>query len=82
MTVPELRRIQREWESRWRKDFPEARVEPTEMPSPPENEAQGRWTPVFKIMIQPLCEKDIKTALYAYLFVDVSHDDRVTAGGQ
>src|SRR3974377_1639963 len=53
-----LRRIQREWESRWRKDFPGARVEPTELPSPPADEAQGRWTPAFKIMIQPLCEKD------------------------
>jgi hypothetical protein len=69
-----LRRIQREWESRWRKDFPDARVERTDLPSPPADEAQGRWTPAFKIMIQPLCEKDIKTALYAYLFVDVPRD--------
>ncbi len=69
-----LRRIQREWESRWRKDFPGARVEPTEVPSPPADEARGRWTPAFKIMIQPLCEKDIKTALYAYLFVDVPRE--------
>lgn len=66
-----LRKIQREWESRWRKDFPEARVEPTESPSPPTEEAKGQWAPAFKIMIQPLCEKDIKAALYAYLFVDV-----------
>jgi hypothetical protein len=25
-------------------------------------------------MIQPLCEKDVKTALYAYLFADVPQD--------
>jgi hypothetical protein len=25
-------------------------------------------------MIQPLCEKDVKTALYAYLFADIPKD--------
>ena len=76
-----LRRIQRDWESRWRKDFPGARVEPTEVPSPPADEAQGRWTPAFKIMIQPLCEKDVKTALYAYLFVDVPRENQEQNSG-
>jgi hypothetical protein len=76
-----LRRIQREWESRWRKDFPGARVEPTEGPSPPADEAEGRWTPAFKIMIQPLCEKDVKTALYAYLFVDVPRENQEQNSG-
>ena len=66
-----LRRIQREWEARWRKDFPETRIGLSDLPAPPLEEANGRWAPAFKIMIQPLCEKDIKTALYAYLFVDV-----------
>jgi hypothetical protein len=66
-----LRKIQREWEARWHKDFPEAQVKPMELPVPPEDDAKGHWTPAFKIMIQPLCEKDMKTALYAYLFVDV-----------
>lgn len=66
-----LRKIQRSWESRWRKDFPELRVQPTEFPHPPEEEAEGRWDPNFKILIQPLCEKDVSGATYAYLFVDV-----------
>ena len=69
-----LRKIQREWEARWRKDFPESQVKPMELPAPPEDEAKGRWTPAFKIMIQPMCEKDVKTALYAYLFADVPRD--------
>jgi hypothetical protein len=77
-----LRKIQREWEIRWRKDFPEARVEPTELPAPPADEAQGQWMPAFKIMIQPLCEKDIKTALYAYLFVDAPNQGKEAASGQ
>jgi hypothetical protein len=45
-----------------------------ELPAPPGEEAKGRWQPAFKIMIQPLCEKDIKTAIYAYLYVDVPKD--------
>ncbi len=71
-----LRKIQREWEARWRKDFPEAHVKPMESPVPPEDDAKGHWAPAFKIMIQPLCEKDVKTALYAYLFVDVPKEER------
>ncbi|MCI0722253.1 MAG: CRISPR-associated endonuclease Cas2 [Acidobacteria bacterium] len=66
-----LRKIQRSWESRWRKDFPELRVQPRDFPHPPEEEASGRWSPNFKILIQPLCEKDVNGATYAYLFVDV-----------
>jgi len=66
-----LRKIQRAWESRWRKDFPELRVEPQDLPHPPDEEASGRWDPNFKILIQPLCEKDVSGATYAYLFVDV-----------
>jgi hypothetical protein len=66
-----LRKIQRSWESRWRKEFPDLRVQPTEFPHPPDEEASGRWDPNFKILIQPLCEKDVSGATYAYLFVDV-----------
>jgi CRISPR/Cas system-associated endoribonuclease Cas2 len=69
-----LRRIQREWETRWRKDFPDARIVPLEDPSYPEQQPEGRWMPSFKIMIQPMCEKDISAALYAYLYVDVPKD--------
>jgi hypothetical protein len=66
-----LRKIQRSWESRWRKDFPDLRVQPRDFPHPPDEEASGRWDPNFKILIQPLCEKDVSGATYAYLFVDV-----------
>jgi len=69
-----LRKIQREWETRWRKDFPEAQTKQMDLPVPPGEEAKGRWQPAFKIMIQPICEKDVKTALYAYLFADIPKD--------
>jgi hypothetical protein len=69
-----LRRIQREWETRWHKDFPEAQTKQMDLPVPPGEEAKGRWQPAFKIMIQPMCEKDVKTALYAYLFADIPKD--------
>jgi CRISPR/Cas system-associated endoribonuclease Cas2 len=70
-----LRKTQRDWESRWRKDFPESRAVPVETTSPPKDDPKGHWQPAFKIMIQPLCEKDIKTAIYAYLYVDVPRED-------
>jgi hypothetical protein len=66
-----MRKVQREWEIRWRKDFPETRTEQVDFPDPPETEPSGRWEPAFKILIQPICEKDLGTATYAYLFVDV-----------
>lgn len=66
-----LHKIQEEWEKRWKKDFPDAPARPVDSPTPPDEEARGTWQPAFKIMIQPICEKDMKTALYAYLFVDV-----------
>lgn len=66
-----MRKVQREWEIRWRKDFPETRTEQVDFPDPPEAEASGRWEPAFKILIQPICEKDLGAATYAYLFVDV-----------
>jgi len=66
-----MRKVQREWEIRWRKDFPETRIQQVDFPDPPETEPSGRWEPAFKILIQPLCEKDLGTATYAYLFVDV-----------
>jgi hypothetical protein len=66
-----LRKIQRNWEDRWRKDLPELRVQPRDFPHPPDQQASGRWDPAFKILIQPLCEKDVNGASYAYLFVDV-----------
>lgn len=66
-----LRQIQEQWEKRWKKDFPDAPAQPVDAPAPPLEDAKGTWQPAFKIMIQPICEKDMKTALYAYLFVDV-----------
>ena len=66
-----MRKVQREWEIRWRKDFPETRTEQVDFPDPPETEPSGRWEPAFKILIQPICEKDLGTATYAYLFVDM-----------
>lgn len=66
-----MRKIQREWEIRWRKDFPDVRVQMNDYPDPPDEEASGHWDPAFKILIQPLCEKDLSGASYAYLFVDV-----------
>ena len=65
-----MRKVQREWEIRWRKDFPESRIEQIDFPHPPDIEPVGRWEPAFKILIQPLCEKDLGSASYAYLFVD------------
>lgn len=66
-----IRKIQRDWETRWRKDCPEVHVAMKDGPDPPDKEASGRWTPAFKILIQPLCEKDLSAASYAYVFVDV-----------
>jgi hypothetical protein len=71
-----LRQIQRDWQTRWRREFPESRTMPVDLPAPPEDEAKGCWQPAFKIMIQPLCEKDVKSALYAYMFVDVRKEAR------
>jgi CRISPR/Cas system-associated endoribonuclease Cas2 len=70
-----MRKLQREWEARWRKDFPESHVEQIDFPDPPDSEPAGRWEPAFKILIQPLCEKDIGSATYAYVFVDVPKSD-------
>jgi hypothetical protein len=66
-----FRGIQRSWESRWREHFPGSRVQMNDSPDTPDRRADGRWQPAFKIVIQPLCEKDIGSATYAYLFVDV-----------
>jgi len=66
-----MRKIQREWEVRWRRDFPESQVQQNDFPVPPDEKASGKWEPAFKILIQPLCEKDVNGATYAYLFVDV-----------
>ena len=78
-----MRKIQREWEVRWKKDFPECRVQQHDFPHPPGDEPSGKWDPAFKILIQPLCEKDISGAAYAYLFVDVPRspesDPRISA---
>ncbi len=68
-------RIQQEWEKRWKKDFPDVAVRPADSPAPQAEDAQGVWQPAFKIMIQPLCEKDVKSALYAYLYVDAPRQD-------
>jgi len=79
-----MRKVQREWEVRWRKDFPDTRIQQVDFADPPETEPSGRWEPAFKILIQPLCEKDLGTASYAYLFVDVpkmSEEDEKRAKG-
>ena len=73
-----MRKVQREWELRWRKDFPDSRIQRPDSPDFPDVEPNGRWAPAFKIVIQPLCEKDVGSATYAYLFVDVPKiDERV-----
>ncbi len=66
-----FRKIQRDWQKRWYKDLPQARFEPVDSPDFPQRPATGRWQPSFKIMIQPLCEKDVSGATYAYMFMDV-----------
>lgn len=66
-----FRKIQRDWQKRWYKDLPQSRFEPADSPDFPERPAAGRWQPSFKIMIQPLCEKDVSAASYAYMFMDV-----------
>lgn len=71
-----MRKVQRDWEKRWHKDFPESRSEQTDFPDPPEIKPAGRWEPAFKILIQPLCEKDLGSAAYAYLYVDVPKEPR------
>jgi hypothetical protein len=73
-----FRKIQRDWRKRWYKDIPESRFHPSESPDFPERAASGRWQPAFKILIQPICEKDAGAAAYAYLFMDVSE---VASGG-
>ncbi len=69
-----MRLIQRQWEKRWHRDFPDSRVETSDFPAPPDQEPLGRWVPAFKILIQPMCEKDVNAATYAYLFLDVTKD--------
>jgi len=71
-----MRKIQRDWQIRWKKDFPESRVEFNDWPSAPEDRANGKWEPAFKILIQPVCEKDVKSATYAYVYADVPHMER------
>jgi sugar phosphate isomerase/epimerase len=71
-----MRKIQRNWQIRWKKDFPESRVEFHDWPQAPENRPTGKWEPAFKILIQPVCEKDVKSATYAYVYADVPHMER------
>lgn len=66
-----MRKVQRDWHSRWRKDFPDLEIELSDSADFPEARASGRWEPAFKILIQPLCEKDLHGATHAFLFVDV-----------
>jgi hypothetical protein len=70
-----MRKVQRDWELRWRKDFPDSRIQRPDSPDFPDAEPNGRWAPAFKIVIQPLCEKDVGSATYAYLFIDVPKAD-------
>lgn len=66
-----FRKIQREWQQKWYKDLPQSRFEASDSPDIPGKAPTGRWQPSFKIMIQPLCEKDVSTATYAYMYMDV-----------
>jgi len=66
-----FRGIQRSWQMRWMRHLSASRVEMNDSPDTPERGAIGHWQPAFKILIQPLCEKDIGAATYAYLFVDI-----------
>jgi CRISPR/Cas system-associated endoribonuclease Cas2 len=78
-----MRRVQRDWEIRWRKDFPESRIQREDSPYFPDSEPSGLWSPAFKIVIQPLCEKDVGSATYAYLFIDVPKaDERIKEAKQ
>jgi CRISPR/Cas system-associated endoribonuclease Cas2 len=72
--VERFRAVQRMWEIKWRRSFPRAQVRVSDSPDVPDEVAAARWQPAFKILIQPLCEKDIASARYAYLFVDVGAD--------
>jgi CRISPR associated protein Cas2 len=66
-----FRKIQRDWQRKWYKDLPQSRFEPLDSPDVPGKPPTGQWHPAFKIMIQPLCEKDVSAAAYAYLYMDV-----------
>jgi CRISPR/Cas system-associated endoribonuclease Cas2 len=70
-----MRKIQRDWEIRWRKDFPDSRIEIIDNRDFPEAKAAGKWEAAFKILIQPLCEKDLSGAIHAFLYVDVPSGD-------
>lgn len=65
-----LLEIQRDWERRWRRDFPDSPVRMGDDPYPPQEEAREKWRPVFKIILQPICDRDLGQAGYAYLHVD------------
>jgi CRISPR/Cas system-associated endoribonuclease Cas2 len=69
-----IRGIQRAWEMKWRNHFPDARIAMEDSPEPPDRAPDAYWQPAFKILIQPLCEKDIGAATYPYLFVGVKAD--------
>jgi hypothetical protein len=66
-----FRVIQTLWAARWRKDFPDSDLEMSDSPDTPDRAPATRWQPAFKIIMQPICEKDAGSATYAYLFVDV-----------
>lgn len=66
-----IRGIQRAWQMKWQDQLPDGRVRMEDSPEPPPPEPETYWQPAFKIVIQPLCEKDLGAATYAYLFVGV-----------
>ncbi len=71
-----LLEIQRGWERRWRSEFPDVPARAMREPYPPEDAARDAWRPVFKILIQPLCDRDLRLALYAYLYVDAPEPEK------
>lgn len=81
-----FREIQREWAARRQRGRPYFEIEMSESPDIPERLPEGSWQPAFKIIIQPLCEKDVGSATYAYLYVDEKREQNerrtVTAEGQ
>lgn len=66
-----FRGIQRAWEFRLRDSSPGVRTRMEDSPDPPDDGTSTYWAPAFKIVIQPVCEKDISSATYAYLFMAI-----------
>lgn len=60
--------IQRQWADRCRRLLPGAKITPVGHDDSPDL-GDGDWRAVFKVLIQPLCERDAAAALRADLFL-------------